>query len=350
MKRAGSMTSMERVMAALSLKEPDRVPWFPLLTTTGARELGLTIKEYFSKGVNVAEGQLRMRAKYGHDCLYAFFYASAEVEAWGGETTYSDDGPPNCGIPPLSSSEEILSLHPPLVRESPSLLKTLDAIGIMKADIGDEVPILSVVISPFSLPAMQMGLESYIELLCERPELFARLMEINEEFAVEWARAQIEAGSTAIIYFDPISSPTIIPRELYLKTGFPVARRTISKIGGTAAMHFASGRCIPILEDVLKTGVGALSAGCEEDLGELKRLAAGKIALVGNFNGLEMRRWSPTRAEEEVKKVLAVAAPGGGFILSDSHGEIPWLVTDEVLHATGEAVRKWGSYPLGWLS
>lgn len=100
----------------------------------------------------------------------------------------------------------------------------------------------------------------------------------------------------------------------------------------------------------MQTGVGVLCAGCEEDLGELKRLAKGRIALVGNLNGLEMRRWSPARVEEEVKRAIAVAGPGGGFILSDSHGEIPWQVSDEVIFAMGEAVRRWGEYPLDWRS
>ena len=44
-------------------QEPDQVPFFLLLTMHGAKELGLSIKEYFSKAENVAEGQLRMQKK-----------------------------------------------------------------------------------------------------------------------------------------------------------------------------------------------------------------------------------------------------------------------------------------------
>ncbi len=79
-----AMTSMQRVLTALSHQEPDRVPLFLLLTMHGARELGLGIREYFSKAENVVEGQLRLREKFGHDCLYAFFYAPVEIEAWAG--------------------------------------------------------------------------------------------------------------------------------------------------------------------------------------------------------------------------------------------------------------------------
>lgn len=183
MKYGGSMTSAERVKAALSLKEPDRVPWLLLLTMTGARELGLSIKDYFSSGKNVAEGQLRMRAKYGHDVLYSFFFAALEMEAWGGEVIYCDDGPPNCGAPVIKSPEAIETLSPPRIEDSPSLLKVLDATAKMKEGAGGEVPVLGVVISPFSLPVMQMGFEPYLLLLYERPELFKRLMEVNEEFA-----------------------------------------------------------------------------------------------------------------------------------------------------------------------
>jgi uroporphyrinogen decarboxylase len=47
-----------------------------------------------------------------------------------------------------------------------------------------------------------------------------------------------------------------------------------------------------------------------------------------------------------VKELIATLAPGGGFILSDQHGEIPWQVSDEVLLAISDAIHTWGTYPL----
>ncbi len=40
------MTPMERVSAVLSSREPDRVPFFLLVTMHGAKELGMSIGEY----------------------------------------------------------------------------------------------------------------------------------------------------------------------------------------------------------------------------------------------------------------------------------------------------------------
>jgi len=79
-----NMTSLERVLTTLGHQEPDRVPLFLLLTMHGAKELGLSIESYFSQGEHVAAGQIKLLEKYGHDCIYNFYHAPLEVEAWGG--------------------------------------------------------------------------------------------------------------------------------------------------------------------------------------------------------------------------------------------------------------------------
>ena len=113
----GEMTSLQRVLTTLGHGEPDRVPFFLLATLHGAKELGLSIKDYFSKAENVVEGQVRLRAKYRHDCLYNFYYAPVEVEAWGAEVIYCDDGPPNSGEPFIRHFKDIKKLSPPEIEK-----------------------------------------------------------------------------------------------------------------------------------------------------------------------------------------------------------------------------------------
>jgi len=342
------MTSLQRVLTTLGHQEPDRIPFFLLFTVHGAKELGLTIKDYFSKAENVVKGQLQLRARYRHDCIYNFFYAPMEVEAWGGEVIYYDDGPPNSDEPFIQNFEAIKNLKPPQIERTPCLRKVLKASEMLKKKVGD-APIIGVVMSPFSLPVMQMGFNKYIELIYERPDLFNRLMAVNEEFCVQWANAQLRAGATAICYFDPVSSTTITPREMYVKTGFQVAKRTIGRIQGPTATHLASGRCLPIVSDIAMTGTAMIGTSILENLDEIKKACKKKLTILGNLNGVEMRRWSPEKTEEEVKKAISRAGSGGGFILSDNHGEIPWQVPEDVLMTISEAVHKWGQYPLDWV-
>ncbi len=339
------MTSMQRVLTTLDHQEPDRVPFFLLLTMHGAKELGMGLKEYFSKAENVIEGQERLQNKYGHDCYLGFFFAPTEIQAWGGEVVFYDNGPVNSGEPFIKNIKQINTLEPPVISDSPVLQEVLKTIRFLHEKAAGEVPVLGVALSPFSVPVMQLGFEAYLELIYNEPELFDRLMAVNEHFCIEWANAQLAAGATAICYFDPVSSPTIIPRELYLKTGFQVASRAIAKIKGPIATHMASGRALPIIDDLAKTGTGAVGVSADEDLGILKQACCDKISVIGNLNGLEMIHWSREEAARTVKNAIDAAAAGGGFILSDNHGEIPYQVPDEVLLAISDAVRAYGYYP-----
>jgi uroporphyrinogen decarboxylase len=342
------MTPLERVLTTLRHVEPDRVPFFLMLSMHGARELQVPLPEFLQNADLMAEAQLRLREKFGHDCLLAAPYAAADVAAWGGEVVFREDGPPNAGEPFIADVEAIRTLEPPAVDGNPVVARTLRVIELL-AECSHDVPIVGGVVAPFSLPIMQLGFERYLLLMRERPDLFERLMAVNEEYCVAVANAQLAAGATAIGFADPMSSSTVIEPQAYRDVASRIASRTLARIHGGVALNLASGRCLPIIGEMAQTGAVAVQVGPDEDLAELKRAADGGLALIGNLNGVAMRRWSPAEAETQVKRALAAGGPGGGYVLADGHGEIPFQVPDAVLSAVAEAARTWGAYPLDWV-
>jgi uroporphyrinogen decarboxylase len=341
------MTALERALATLGGREPDRVPLFLLTTMHGALELGLGLREYFTSAASVVEGQLRLLARYRGDCVVATCGVAVEAEAFGAEVVFRDDGPPNAGAPPLRP-EDLDSLAPPRVQDCPSLVRVLEIVRGLAARVGAEVPILGVAVSPFSLPIMQLGFERYLQVLHDEPGRFSRLMAVNQLFCVEWANAQLAAGATAVACFDPMSSTTIVPRSVYLRSGHLVARDTLARIDGPVAIHLASGRGLALAPDLVAAGAAAIGVSALEDLGDWKAAVCGRATIIGNLDGLEMRRWTAAQAEAEVKRAIALGGPGGRFVLSDNHGEIPLQVPPEVLLAIRDAVDRWGRYPLDW--
>ncbi len=346
----GSMTSMERVLCTLRHQEPDRVPVFLQVSMHGARELGMGLREYFRRGEHVAEGQRRLRAKYAHDSYYAFLYAAIEHEAFGGEALFSEDGPVNAGAPVILRRRDIFDLEVPDIGSASGLQETLKAIRLLKDTAAGEVPVLGVVMSPFSLPVMLMGFPAYLDLLHDDQEGFERLMAVTTAFSVEWARAQFDAGATAITYFDPLSAADITDSVLFERTGCAVTSATIPRLGGPTALHLGSGRVLDRMEWYCRTGAVALGVGAFEDLASLKRQATARVALLGNLNGIRLASASPQSAAQETEQCIRVAAAGGGFILSDGHGEIPWQVAEEVLMAVMETARTAGRYPIQGLA
>jgi len=344
------MNSIERTMSAITHHEPDRVPLFLLLSLYGAKELGLPIKTYFSDPKNVVKAQLLMKEKYRNDCIYTFFYAPIEIEAFGGDVIFVDDGPPNSGAPCIKSMKDIDTLKVPDIEKCEGLQRVLSATRQLKEAVGNETPIIGVVMSPFSLPVMQMGFEKYLDLIYFHPEQFNKLMQVNEAFCVNWANAQLAAGATAICYFNPLASPNIIEKSKYLTSGYLVDKKTLSQIKGPTATHLASGIALSMIDEIAASGSLIVGFSGNDDLVKIKAAAKDRICLLGNLNGIEMVHWSSEQVEDEVKNLIAKAGIGGGLIISDNHGEIPWQVPEQTLMAISDAVHTFGQYPLQWIN
>ncbi len=342
--RVPELTPLGRVVAALTRQTPDRVPLILPLTLHGGQALGISIREFYSDPRNVIEGQVRLHDRYGADAVPGSWYAPLEHEVWGGEVLWFDDGPPNAGLP-IVTAERIPLLESPRPEDSPRSMAMLEAIAGLRERLGPDVAIIGAVVSPNSLPIMLMGFEPYLQLVLDRRPLWDRLVRVVEEWSVAWGNAQLAAGASGLVYFDPMASSTIVPPALYRATGKRVATRVIARLAGPTVTMLASGRSIPVIGDLAETGTLGVGISSLDDVDEAAALCRGRLAIVGALNGIEMRHWSAADAEAEVRRLVRAAGPGG-LVVCDNHGEIPFPVTDETLMAIADAVRRWGRYPL----
>ena len=73
------------------------------------------------------------------------------------------------------------------------------------------MPIVSCIISPFSLPSMLLGLEKWLDLLLFGDKSTRdKLIRYSQGFSIDWANAQLEAGVDAIGFFDPLATADVI--------------------------------------------------------------------------------------------------------------------------------------------
>ncbi len=332
------MNSMERTLQSLQHKSPDRVPLFLLFSHYGAKHLNRGIKEYFHDTDAVVRAQIELQRKFSSDCYYTFQYAALETEAMGGEVRFFDEAPPNAGPPILKSRDQLRDLAVPDMTAEP-LKRILSITGELHHHSRGEIPIIGVVMSPFSLPVMQMGFEEYIKVLYRDPDFFEELMAFNAEFCAGWANAQLEAGATAICYFNPLASREIIEAPLYNRTGKRADLETTGKIKGPVAFHLASGISEPSVEDVIATGSAVIGVSSRDNLKLLKKETLNRITILGNINALDLVHADPSKIDSTVKEIIHSAGRSGGLILSENHGEIPWQAREENLFQISESVK-----------
>ncbi|UCF10558.1 MAG: hypothetical protein JSW65_02485 [Candidatus Bipolaricaulota bacterium] len=125
-----------------------------------------------------------------------------------------------------------------------------------------------------------------------------------------------------------------------------IKERTEAKV-----FFHTDGDVFPLIEDFVEIGIDILnpiqtSAGKMANLEELKARFGEEIVLCGGIDTHHyLPNGSPQEVREEVKRVLGILAPGGGYLESSVHTIMDDVPPENIL-AMVDAVEEFGSYPI----
>jgi uroporphyrinogen decarboxylase len=341
------MSGMDRFAALMTGQTPDRVPIACNLVDQGAKEIGVSLKEYYSRGDLVAEGQLRMREKYGYDTLMGMFYSALEAEVFGCRNIiYAEDGPPNVGHLVIASDDDIAKLRlPDDLNDNPRFREMTACIGILKREAAGRWPVLGVVTASFTLPAMLMGIGPWMNLfLSGKPQLRDRLLEICSQFCSRQIIALREAGADLIVYVNPVASATFITTPLFRELALPWIIKDLDKPGPQGVIFFnGGGKINPILADLKQhTGLGAFYLNPFDDIAEARRALGPQALVAGAINDIKLIDWSPREIDQEVSRLMRAGKQAGGFIFGTLL--MPLGIPEPNIRALVDAAVRHGSY------
>jgi hypothetical protein len=194
----------------------------------------------------------------------------------------------------------------------------------------------------------QMGLEEFSYACHDAPGEIQRLMDVLLEYAVSLAEryaARPEVRYVAVCDDVAFKSGLIFPpawMRRHWRGRLGRLLRPLKDAGVTVIFH-SDGNVREIVPDLIELGVDGLNpleplAGM--DLAELKRDFGGDITLVGGVDCAQLLTFGrPGEIRDEVRRLLDIGAPGGGFIIGDSSQINPNAPVENVL-AFYEAVRE----------
>jgi len=338
------MTSRERVLAALQLKQPDRVPWVESNVHNGLVEKLLQRTDF-------------EKAPVTH--LFAV---------------------PGMRIPPavldvLAIDNLMFSITPPRLVKS----ETRDGMDLIIDGLIKSEEDLAKVILPdpdadeFYQPArdfvaryrgtgkalgvttrmgvsntyLSMGIEHFSLMLYDNPGF---VLEFLDRF-VEWACKAVDKINTLGFDFmilpedlawkqGPLFSPKVI-RELFL----PRMKKVADRIKIPWIYH-SDGNLMTILDDLLSlgmNGLGNLEPGAM-DIADVKKRYGRRVCLMGNIDlHYTLTQGTPDETEAEVKKRIEEVGPGGGYILASANSLTAYCKPENVL-AMHRALLKYGAY------
>lgn len=341
------ITGMDRLIAAINGNPCDRIPVFCNMSDQGAKEMGITPQEYYSKGEYVAEAQLRMREKYGHDNLWSLFYVGKEAELLGcKEIVFALDGPPNVKSMILQTYDDIHRLQiPDDISSHPAFQEELKCLRILKSEAGGKYPICAYLTASMTLPAILMGMGKWMELLLMGPvEVRDELLTKCSEFFRKEIEAYRNAGADIFVYANPFGSTDFIPMKLIKELSLNWMEKDLQPGGTQGVVYYCGGaRMNSVIEMVReRTGIGTYYLSPMDDIAEGKKIIAGRALCAGVINDIKLIDWSKEEIRNEVKRMIEAGMPGGKFFFGTL--VMPYAIPEQNIRAMLEAAYEFGTY------
>jgi len=341
------MNGTQRLLAAVNGTPADRIPIFCNLLDHGAKEMGISLEDYYSRGENIAWTQLKMREKYGYDNLWCLFFAGKEAELLGcRKMIYAQDGPPNVGEMVIRGLGDIASLIvPDSVADHPAFIQELKCLEILRREAGGEYPICAYLTAPMTMPAMLMGMEKWLPLLLNGPaEPREELLSKCHEFFVKETAAYREAGADILIYSNPFGSTDFLPLSLFNKLALPWIKKDITAAGAAGMVYYCgSARFNQVIDTIFReTGLGTYYLSPLDDVAEGKGILDGRGLCCGVINDIKMLDWMPEEVKQEVKRLIEAGKPGGRFLIGTL--VMPYGISEENIRAFMDAALEYGSW------
>ncbi len=343
-----NMNSVERCLAAIELRKPDRVPVDLHNFQPAALSLGLPLSQVFQNGGLLAEAMIKAWREFGHDMLLVENGTACNAQACGVEVIYRDDSAPAAHIPVLKELEDIEKLKIPDPEKTFPMSEIIKAVKIIKKEIGNEAWIVGRADQgPMDLASQLRGLNEWMMDLAlgEKEEWIHRVLDYSRAVATRYAFALMDAGAHSTSIGEPVAGPDMISPKFYRKYAFPYEKRMVDdlKARGIILANHICGNTIPIINDFVATGAQILEIDHKTDPHKAKEAGRGKTCFLGNIDTSLLATGNPTQVEDICKQTLAIMAPDSGFILGPGCAMGSETPADN-MHALVESAKKFGVY------
>ena len=345
------MTPCERTFAALQRREPDRVPIFEFVIAENVMQgifPGCTYYEFVERiGLDVVGLN---RSSWPKDKVeYVDRERGLFRDHWGVIRAFGPESSPYPIEAPIKRPEDLRTYKPP----DPNVPGALGHLPEVVQRYKGKLPIGWVARDAFFDPAHLRGMEQYLMDFILNPQLVHNLIDICQAYDIALMRRAIRAGVDIIVFGDDYAdknSPLMSPKH-FAEFVLPGLRKAVAaaKEEGAYVIKHTDGNIMPIIDMIIETGIDGLNPiepAAGMDIGHVKRKYGDRVCIIGNIDCGELLSRRPVgEVIASVKKTIAEAAPGGGYMISSSNS-IHSSVRPENYRAMVETAKAVGRYPI----
>lgn len=325
------MTGHQRYTAMVRGEAVDFIPRIPILMQFAAAHIGAKYGAFCSDYRVKAEGNVRCAEDFGLDLVGVMSDPYSETQGFGADIVFLDEGIPRCPHPPLAATTDFARLPRPDPLRAERMSAAVRAVGEYRRRCGDLYNILGWVEGPAAEAADLRGVSQFLLDLMDDPSWCGALMDLCVDVAIDFARAQVDAGAHTIGIGDAIASQ--VTPGLYEEWILPRERRLVAAIrdmGVHVRLHIC-GNITHLLDGIAELRVDVLDVDHMVDLGLVRRKVGPRVALAGNMDPVAcVLRGTPFSIRDRLRRDYE--AVGSPFLIN-AGCEIPPGTPYENLHA-----------------
>lgn len=361
------MKSKERMMTALSLGQPDRVPVWELafneesiikigrLFTDDVPPVKLVHEMNLEEKLRLMDLLYLIAGRLELDGLTSIYLEETEIidaghirDKWGRIYFVGREGEAVPVQGPVTGPDDLRNLkfvHP---QDSEFIM-----LMVSMEKLGRDVAHVFHMTGPFRESwAMLGGIEKLLYFYKKKPDFVKDLARVGTDHILEVINraAGLKADVIALVSDLAFNTSTLMSPSQHEQFLLPYHREIIShahKLGMKIILH-SDGNLWPIMEQIIEAGFDGLHPVQPQcmNIGDVKAKHGKQLCLLGN---IDCEQLLPFGSEEDVdrsvKETISVAAPGGGYIISSSNTVHPGCKGENYV-ALVKAARKYGNYPL----
>jgi uroporphyrinogen decarboxylase len=336
-------TGRDRVRAAFKRQYADRVPIYPITARFNARISNISMKEFLTDPAQMARAILTYYNMFHPDICLVMGDMYYEVEALGAKLEFPENDLCRERGNLLENKEDLAKLKVFDPKKDGRLPTYLEACQRVSAEVKD-ANVSGVSCGPWQIAILLRGAERLIRDTFTDPDFVHELMKFTSQVAEKAILAQSEVG-VGISFSEAACSLNLISPAIYRNFVLPYHKEIVGhcrerKVG--LAMHIC-GHIDAIMEDVVSTGVSAISVDEGSSLQKMIEVAKDKAVVIGNVAVGLFRDGTKEQMEAAVKKCIDIAAKDSGYVLA-SGCEIPGESPIERVRDFFSAGTKYGSY------
>jgi MtaA/CmuA family methyltransferase len=302
-----------------------------------AQRAAICYRRFASDGIALAEAQCATAGRFGLDVITACsdaFRISADL---GGDIVFEENSPPHLARPLVQNRSDFQALRrPDVTKKGSRMADRALAVEEMYKSVGNERAVMGWVDMPFAEACSLCGVSEFMMMMYDEPALARDILKFLTEIVIDFALAQMAAGTRLIGAGDAAAS--LISPGLYREFALPYEQAVFAAVhanGGLAKLHIC-GNTTALVEDMINSGADLFNMdhGVDFVLAAEKYGAAGK-AFKGNLNPVLLLDFTPGQCREACNDLIRQAG-NRKYVLS-AGCEIPANVSDEVFAAFCEA-------------